>query len=106
MVLPQLHGTAPTVQERKSQHFISTNKDCFKSHGHKIKEGNITWRLRGTDGAGNENLPRATTTWNVQSGKKINLKIEANTYTLSLFQASTSKALNTRHLNHNIVGKT
>jgi hypothetical protein len=25
-VLPQLHGMAPTVQERKSQHFISTNK--------------------------------------------------------------------------------
>ena len=41
--------------------------------------GNITWRLCGTDGAGNENLPRATTPWNVQSGKKIDLKIEFGT---------------------------
>lgn len=33
------------------------------------KKYELTWRLWGTDGAGRENLPRATTAWNIQTGK-------------------------------------
>lgn len=39
--------------------FLPLGRETFKR----------TWRLCGTDGAGNENLPRAATAWNIQMGK-------------------------------------
>lgn len=50
------------------------------THKNSQEAKSCTWRSWGTDGAGNENLPRATTPWNSQSGRKMILHIKDNKY--------------------------
>lgn len=60
--------------------FVCQPKESLRCIPKTVKGKCHTWRLCGTSGAGKENLPRATTAWNSQSGKKIILHIKIKTY--------------------------
>lgn len=85
-VLQQRHGMVPTGKRGKNKLYhvgCTVGKSIIhqlnKSEPKRSREAKChTWRSCGTEGAGNENLPRATTAWNSQSGTKIILHINDN----------------------------
>lgn len=93
VALPWRNAVEPTVQEKEVLKFLSLQliRDFWKII-HKLlhKKCNIqvrwryfhTWRSWGIDGAGNENLPRATTTWNSHKGEKAILQVTDKRQTL------------------------
>ena len=88
MESPRQHGKAPTAQEQEMYSLRvtiinTTLSQNINSHARKIayltKNGDNfhTWRSLGRDGAGKENLPRATTVWKSQRGENTILQNEA-----------------------------